>query len=80
VLAAIRRVAWVVLLVTVVAGRVSAQDAIAVSGVVTTHADGQPIPGAAISVAGADVTATTDAAGRYTLQVPVRPCEAIAFS
>src|SRR5262249_12176200 len=47
-----------------------AQDAITISGVVTTHADGAPVPGAVVSISGTDLTATADAGGTYTLQVP----------
>jgi iron complex outermembrane recepter protein len=47
-----------------------AQDAITISGAVTTRADGVAVPGAVVSIVGADATATTDAAGRYTLQAP----------
>jgi iron complex outermembrane receptor protein len=48
----------------------SAQDAVTISGVVTTHADGVAVPGAVISIVGADASATTDDAGRYTLRAP----------
>jgi iron complex outermembrane receptor protein len=47
----------------------SAQDVIAISGVVTTRADGLAVPGAAVSLVGLDATTTTDAGGRYTLKV-----------
>jgi iron complex outermembrane recepter protein len=47
-----------------------AQDVISISGAVTTRADGLSVPGALVSVVGADATATSDASGRYTLQVP----------
>jgi iron complex outermembrane receptor protein len=47
-----------------------AQDVIVISGAVTTRADGLSVPGAVVSVAGSDASATTDASGRYTLQVP----------
>ena len=57
VLLAASRVAW-------------AQDAITISGTITTRADGLSVPGAAVSVVGADRTATTDESGRYTLVVP----------
>ncbi len=42
----------------------------AITGVVTTKADGLPVPGATVSLVGADVTATTDNAGTYRLEVP----------
>jgi iron complex outermembrane receptor protein len=59
--------AWFVF---VAAARVaSAQDVITITGVVTTRADGLPVPGAVVSIVGADVNARTDASGRYALQV-----------
>jgi len=56
-------------LVLTIGRTASAQDRMTVSGTDTTRADGLSVPGAAISVIGADATATTDAAGRYTLQI-----------
>jgi len=49
-----------------------AQDAVTISGTITTRLDGLPVPGAVISVAGTTplITTTTDANGRYTLTVP----------
>ncbi len=41
-----------------------------VSGQVTSAADGQPVQGATVSAPALGLTATTDAAGRYTLTVP----------
>jgi iron complex outermembrane recepter protein len=59
------------LLLVFAAGAASAQDAITISGVVTTRADGLSVPGAVVSVVDAsEVAATTDTAGRYTLNVP----------
>ena len=52
------------------AGTASAQDVLTISGAVTTRADGVPVPGAVVSLVGADVTDTTDVDGRYTLLVP----------
>jgi iron complex outermembrane receptor protein len=49
-----------------------AQDAPIVTGVVTTRPDGLPVPGAVVSVVGAEAAATTDATGRYRLPVPRR--------
>jgi iron complex outermembrane receptor protein len=48
----------------------SAQATTTITGVVTTKADGLPVPGATVSLVGADVTATTDDAGKYRLEVP----------
>jgi iron complex outermembrane recepter protein len=47
-----------------------AQQPTVVSGVVTTRADGRPVPGATVSIVGADITATTDGEGRYRLEIP----------
>jgi iron complex outermembrane receptor protein len=67
---AIRRSMWAVLLLLLMGPVATAQDLVTISGTVTTHADGLSVPGAVVSVVGGDATATTDAAGRYTLQVP----------
>jgi hypothetical protein len=66
----IQRLSWALVLLLMVGRLASAQDVIAISGVVTTRADGLAVPGAVVSVDGADATATTDANGKYTLQVP----------
>ena len=59
------------LLLCLAVGRTAAaQDQISISGVVTTRADGLSMPGAVVSVVGGNATTTTDAGGRYTLQVP----------
>jgi iron complex outermembrane receptor protein len=51
-------------------GRVAAaQDLISISGAITTRVDGLPVPGAVVAVNGTDVTATSEASGRYVLQV-----------
>jgi len=41
-----------------------------ITGVVTTKADGLAVPGATVSLVGSDVTATTDNAGKYQLEIP----------
>src|SRR5436190_210049 len=41
-----------------------------ITGVVTTKADGLPVPGATVSLVGSDITAITDTAGKYQLEVP----------
>jgi iron complex outermembrane receptor protein len=66
----VRRPAWAVLLVLLIGRVAAAQDGVTVSGTVSTHADGLPVPGAVVSVVGSDATATTDGGGRYTLEVP----------
>jgi iron complex outermembrane recepter protein len=64
--------ALVVSLCLLVAQTVAAQDLVTISGVVSTHADGAPLPGAVVSIVGAgvDVSETTDSSGRYTLRIP----------
>jgi iron complex outermembrane receptor protein len=61
---------WAVVFSLAVAPVRAGQDVVAVSGTVTTHADGLSVPGAVVSVVGGTTTATTDDTGRYTLQVP----------
>jgi iron complex outermembrane receptor protein len=61
---------WVLVWIAAAANITSAQQVLTISGSVTTRADGLAIPGAVVSVVGADVTTTTDATGKYTLQVP----------
>jgi len=64
-----RRPLWALVFLAAAAGIASAQDTLTISGSVTTRTDGLAIPGAVVSVVGLDVTATTDAAGKYTLRV-----------
>jgi len=40
------------------------------TGTVTTRADGLPVPGAVVSLVGTDVMTTTDADGKYRLEIP----------
>ena len=47
-----------------------AQGPVTVTGVVTTREDGLPLPGATVSIESLNVSATTDAEGRYRLEVP----------
>jgi len=47
-----------------------AQQSTTITGTVTTRADGMPVPGAMVALAGTDVTATTDNNGRYSIDVP----------
>ena len=59
--------------IALLAGAVAqAQEAITISGTITTRIDGMPVPGAVISVAGTTpvITTTADADGRYTLPLP----------
>lgn len=57
-------------LVTALSGTLGAQSPVIVSGTVTTRADAMSVPGATVSLVGTDVTATTDSAGRYTIEIP----------
>jgi iron complex outermembrane receptor protein len=50
---------------------VSAQTTLTISGSVTTRVDGLAVPGAVVSVVGTNVATMTDAAGKYSLQVPL---------
>ena len=64
-----KSVLWLVLCLAV--GRPAlAQDVISISGTVTTRADGLSVPGAVVSVVGSSASASTDASGRYMLQLP----------
>ena len=49
-----------------------AQDAVTLSGTITTRIDGQPVPGAVVTVVDARpaIQAIADASGRYTLAIP----------
>src|SRR5436190_22656406 len=67
---AARRALICVLLLCAIGGIVSAQESLTITGQVTTRADGLPVPGAVVSVVGVDASATTDAAGRYSLHLP----------
>jgi iron complex outermembrane receptor protein len=68
---AVRRAAWVIgLMFFLTAGLAAQTPPVTVSGVVTTRADGLPVPGAAISIVGADVKATSDDTGHYSIAIP----------
>ncbi|MGE5245762.1 MAG: TonB-dependent receptor plug domain-containing protein [Betaproteobacteria bacterium] len=68
---ACQRLGWALLVFGTAAGTALAQDAITISGAITTRVDGLSVPGAMVSVVGAaGATATTDATGHYTLQAP----------
>jgi iron complex outermembrane receptor protein len=65
-----RRLLWAWLLCAAVGRVASAQELISIAGAITTRVDGLPVPGALVSVVGADATATSDASGRYMLRAP----------
>ena len=67
----IRRSLCVLVLIASIAGAASAQQTLTISGSVTTRIDDLAIPGAVVSVVGTNVTTTTDADGKYSLQVPL---------
>src|SRR5687767_14850484 len=48
----------------------SAQQAPALTGIVTTRDDGLSLPGATVSIEALNLSATTDSEGRYTLNLP----------
>ncbi len=62
--------AAVAVLFVLSASAVTAQSPATISGTVTTRADGLSVPGATVTLVGSSVTATTDSAGRYTIEVP----------
>jgi iron complex outermembrane receptor protein len=67
---ALTRHAFAILgLCTLLTAGLSAQTT-TITGVVTTKADGLPVPGATVSLVGSDVSATTDNNGKYQLEVP----------
>ena len=63
---------WALLVLLALDGRAFAQDAVVISGTITTQIDGRPVPGATAAVSGfpGQVSAVADAAGRYLLPVP----------
>ena len=65
-----RRWLWTLGLCAITTVRLAAQEATTLTGVVTTSADGLPVPGAVVSVVGLNAAATTDGTGRYTLEIP----------
>ena len=69
-LSATRYLVGALVLVITAESAAVAQDVVAVSGTITTRADGAPVFGAVVSVVGTDGSAvTTDGGGRYALLV-----------
>jgi iron complex outermembrane receptor protein len=65
-----RRILAAVLLSLAAAVPAFAQEPITLSGTITTRADGLSVPGAVVTIVGTNRATTTDASGRYTLEVP----------
>jgi TonB-linked SusC/RagA family outer membrane protein len=63
-----KKITLILIGVVFVTGALIAQT-VQVSGVVTDAADGQPLPGVSVVVKGTTVTTSTDANGRYTINV-----------
>ena len=68
----LRRLVVAVLAVLAVVPNPSAyaQGPVTITGLVTTREDGLPLPGATISIDSLNVSTTSDAEGRYRLEVP----------
>src|SRR5687767_6844564 len=62
--------AFVATLFVVWGGPVWAQEPTVITGRVTTSDDGLSVPGATVSIPSFDLSAETDADGRYTMVVP----------
>ena len=67
---AVRYVSLSLSLLFLISSTASAQDIVSISGTVTTRADGSPVPDAVVTIVGVDAKATSDASGRYRLDVP----------
>jgi iron complex outermembrane receptor protein len=65
-----KRTLWIAGLLALFTVGAEAQAPIVVSGVVTTRADGLPVPGATVTLVGTTVSTTTDNDGRYRLEIP----------
>ena len=65
-----RRLLSILAIYAAIAVPAQAQDRIVISGTVTTRPDGSTVPGAVVSVVDSDRATTTDATGRYTIDVP----------
>jgi iron complex outermembrane receptor protein len=67
----LQRHIWVLFVCASFGATASAQDAVTISGTITTRLDAAPVPGAVVAVVGAPaITTTSGADGRYTLTVP----------
>ena len=64
------RATWIIGLIALFSAALGAQTPVTMSGTVTTRADSLSVPGATVSLAGSDIQATTDSAGRYSIEIP----------
>jgi len=72
--------AAVLALLLAMPGGAGAQQARVITGSVTSSLDGKPVAGAIVRLKGAVLVATTDAAGRYRLDIPASSSETLVFS
>src|SRR5215203_4730893 len=66
----VERFTWIICLLMLSATLAAAQTPVTLSGTVTTRADGLSVPGATVTLVGTNLMATTDTAGKYTLDIP----------
>jgi iron complex outermembrane receptor protein len=66
----VRSICFVLLLIGFTAASAHAQDAVTVTGKVTTAADGLSVPGATVSIPALKLTAETAADGTYSIVIP----------
>ena len=68
--ASYRHLTGILAVVLMLGSPASAQVPATITGVVTTRADGLPVPGATVTLGGTTVKAITDAQGRYSIDLP----------
>ena len=68
--ATLYRSSWICAVFCLWSVAAGAQTPVTVSGTITTRADGLSVPNATVSLVGSSVTATTDNAGRYVIEIP----------
>ena len=65
-----KRLALFYVLLVSIGWQLAMAQNVQITGTVTSSEDGQPLPGASVSVKGTNVGTTSDAQGKYTLTVP----------